>query len=77
MASPACTSWFDDTFPSSSCTLPGDRTCSARVLTFLYVRYSLWMVTDHECNTSDRSYRHTGQPDQTPTGVTDKITQPH
>ena len=48
------TGWFDHTFPSSVCTVPGDRACSARVLTFLYVRYSLWMVTDHECNTSDR-----------------------
>merc|ERR1712185_329765 len=70
------TGWCHHTFPSSSCTLPGDRTCSARVLTFLYVRYSLWMVTDHECNTSDRSYRHTGQPNQGTHGVTDKLTQP-
>ena len=71
------TGWFHDKSSSSSCTLPGNRACSARVLTFLYVRYSLWMVTDHECNTSDRSYRHTGQPNQTPTRVTDNICHTH
>ncbi len=48
------------------CTIPGDRACSGRLLTFLYVRYSLWIVTEHECNTFDRSYRHTGQPNQLP-----------
>ena len=74
---PGRTSWFEDKSSWSVCTIPGDRACSGRLLTFLYIRYSLWIVTEHECNTFDRSYRHTGQPNQTPTGLTDKVTQPH
>ena len=56
MVKPACTSWFDDTFPWSVCTSSPDRACSERFLTFPHLMYTLWKVADHENHTSDDSY---------------------